>query len=110
MASREALAIQTEALVNRIEARFKELTGLDFTPMPRTHKDKDILRREQLHNVANWLDRVPVASNESESDALASVRALVASGKWTKPELEALLMKGDDNGDSDNSADHTHSE
>ena len=108
MASPEAIAIQTEAFVERIEARIFELTGLDLTPMPRTNKDPNILRRDQLRNVANWLERVPVASQSSESDLLVEIRALVASGKWTKPQLEALL-KGDDDG-TDDSADHTHSE
>ena len=101
MATLEALNIESEHHVARIEKRIKELTGLDLTPMPRTNKNRDILRRDQLGTIADWLERVP--SGGDSSSALDKARALIASGKWTKPEMEAALSldEGGDDGDSD---------
>ena len=96
MATQEAINIECIGYIEHIEQRIFELTGLDLTPMPRNHKDRDLLRRDQLRNIASWLDRIPDPQPQPESDTLARARALVQSGKWTKPELEALLGGGDD--------------
>lgn len=109
MASPLAIAIQCDTECARIEERIYALTGLDLTPLPRIHKDHELLRRDQLHTIADWLDRVPdnatLDATDQDNDLLAQVCELVASGKWTKPQLEALLGLGaaetpveDDNG------------
>ena len=63
MASREALSIQSEKHMVRIEEHISNLTGLqvgqDLTPLPRRHKDPYQHTRDLLSNIADWLDRVP---------------------------------------------------
>lgn len=95
MATKEAINIQCIEYIDHIEERIHELTGLDLTPMPRNHKDADILRMQQLQAIASWVDRIqPV-----EDETLAQARKLVTSSQWSKSQIASLLI-GDDDGDS----------
>ena len=98
MASPTAIAIQCEESTNRIDARMKILIGEGLTPLPRTHRDREILRRDQLHTIADWLDRIPEAGDHEPDDRLIRALDLVASGNWTKAQMEAILLGDDDNG------------
>lgn len=93
MATQEAINIQCIGYIDRIEKRIQELTGLDLTPMPRNHKDNDILRMQQLQNIASWLERIETSSNDNVLD---SARQLVTSGKWSKDKMENILLGSDD--------------
>lgn len=88
MASKEALSIQCDKSLIRIEERAKELVGEGLTPIPRTHRDREILRRDQLHTIADWWDRVKTTSDPRLEAALA----LLESGNWTKSQMEAVLL------------------
>jgi hypothetical protein len=99
MAHPTAINIACIEACERIEARMYELTGLDLTPLPRNHRDNDILRKQQLETIADWLERVPEGDNGGDN-RLTKALALLDSGTWTKAEMEDALT-GQDNGDTD---------
>lgn len=94
MASAKALAIACNAACERIEAWAQANVTEGLTPLPRLHRDREILRKLQLETIADWLDRA--GENPAQDSTLLAARELVASGNWTKAELEALLLGDDD--------------
>lgn len=98
MATKRAISIACIEACERIEKRIHELTGLTLTPLPRNHKDNDILRKQQLLTIADWIDRVP--DTTVSNDVLEDAQALAKSGNWTKAEMTALLLGTVDNGDT----------
>ena len=95
MANKEETNKRCIEYIEQIEKRIHELTGQVFTPMPRNHKDNDILRMQQLHNIASWLDRIPDSQVDND-DVLDQARELVSSAQWSKPQLKTLLIGRDD--------------
>ena len=95
MASKEALAIMCDQACLRIEGRAKILVGEGLTPIPRTHRDREVLRKQQLETIADWWDRVKTETVSIQSDPrLDAALALLESGNWTKAEMESAL-RGD---------------
>lgn len=93
MASREALAIQCDAACQRIETRMMDLVGEGLTPIPRTHRDREVLRRDQLNTIADWVDRIETDHVSIQPDPrLETALALLESGNWTKAQMEAALL------------------
>jgi hypothetical protein len=110
MATSEAINKQCIRLAERIESRFEILTGKTNTGMRKQHRDMDLLRRDQLSFIADWLDRVPAAQPEASSDErLYNAISLVASGSWTKSQLETILL-GESDGDTDDGTKDIHPE
>ena len=101
MATLEQINIQAEKEIERIEGLYKSKSGRDVTPMRRTHKNRDQLRLEQLRTIADWLEHLPDKQESEAGQTLYSSRlndavALVNRGSWTKAEMEAILIGGDD--------------
>lgn len=92
MASKEAIAIKCNAAMERIEAWVKANVNEGLTPLPRLHRDREILRKLQLEGIADWLDR----AQESVDPRLEQAIALLDSGNWTKADMEAVLRGGAD--------------
>ena len=91
MATKEAIAIQRNAELDRIEARMAQLVSPNLTPIPRVYRDMDILWRDQLHIIADWLDRIP---DTAADPRLQQALAVMDNSKWTKADMEAVL-RGD---------------
>jgi hypothetical protein len=83
MASSEALAIACDSALKRIEYWLQK--NGDGVSIPRLHRDREVLRKIQLETIADAL----IASS---NDTLQEARDLVASGNWTKAELEFILL------------------
>lgn len=99
MASAEALSIQREKHINRIEAWALANVGEGLTPLPRVHKDPIQHSLVLVSTIADWLDRAVLVD-----DTLQQARELVQSGNWTKADMEALLLG--ESGDGDSSTDN----
>lgn len=56
MATQEALAIACNRACVRIEEAVSALTGEGVKPLPRVHKDREILRKQQLEIIADLLE------------------------------------------------------
>ena len=89
MASKVAIAIACDNAAQRIESWAEQHVAGGLTPLPRVHKDREILRKTQLETVADWLDRATV-SDVSDDPRLQDALALL-DGNWTKSEMEDLL-------------------
>lgn len=101
MATLESINKQALEHIERIETFFQQHVSPELTPLPRTHKNRDLLRLQQLSTIADWLDRVPVQGETAADDTrLADALALIESGSWTKADMESALLGGDD-GDPD---------
>lgn len=96
MASQVALAIACDKACERIEEWAARNVSKGLTPLPRLHRDRDILRKIQLETIADWLDR----ANGGQSDDMQSVIAMVTSANWTKQELIDLVSGQADGSDS----------
>lgn len=87
MATRKALAIKANAACDRIEAALAA-GGVDIT-LPRLHKDREMLRVQQLEQIAGAVEQL------GSDGTLDDARELV-SGSWTKDEMTALLLGNDE--------------
>lgn len=87
MASPRALKIKREEALDRIEAWIRPRVdgGEKLTPLPRIHRDADMLHTQQITTIADWLERVEVDAT------LQQARDLIATGRYTKAELEAVI-------------------
>jgi hypothetical protein len=61
MASPVSLAIACDEACERIEEWAAVHVAEGLTPLPRAHRDREILRKIQLETIADWLDRAVVA-------------------------------------------------
>jgi hypothetical protein len=83
--------------IERIETEYKRVSGRDVTPMQRVHDDDKQLQWEQYKTIADWLEHLtPTQTQSPDNGVLAQAQALIASGSWTKADMEAVL-----NGDLD---------
>jgi hypothetical protein len=86
MASKSSMAIRTDEACTRIEQRMAEL-GVVTAPLPRTNRDRDWLRMNQLMRIADMVDALAVDSR------LQRAQELIASGNWTKSQIQAILTE-----------------
>lgn len=101
MATLEAINIQAEAQVKRIERLYREITGRDVTPMRRVHKDRDMLRLEQLTTIADWMEHMQPQSGEAVQDDTLTQAQEAARNGATKADIISILLR-DDHDDTDN--------
>lgn len=87
MASKESIAIACDKACERIEEWVSVNVAEELTPLPRLNRDREILRKQQLETIADWLDRATVA----QDDTLQQARDLITSGNWTKAQMEDIL-------------------
>lgn len=84
MASPVAIAIACDDACKKIEDQVQALGGGELA-LPRLHKDRELLRRNQLQLIADALETIDISSFHAARD-------LVASGEWTKAQLEEILL------------------
>lgn len=96
MASPKQIAIACEKACKRIDTWAKANVDNELTPLPRTHRKREMLRKQQLETIADWLERAASATDER----LAMAQKLVKGGNWTKAQMEAILLGGNDASDS----------
>lgn len=97
MATAVSLSIRSIQSIEIIESKLREM-GVEMAPIPRSHRDRDILRSLQLEAIASALSQLDCASDrlqdqtKTELQAIADGYELVVSGtdvqgKITKPDL-----------------------
>lgn len=88
MASPRMIAIACDEACQRIEAWAAVHVDEGLTPLPRVQRDRELLRKNQLTTIADWLERADMGNNS----VLDEVKALVSKANWTKAELEAIVL------------------
>lgn len=96
MATLESMAIRSNAAINRIEQKLITEWGVKSAPLPRIHKDREMLRCNQLERIADMVESVERFQSENTDSRLQDAINLVQSGNWTKSQLETLLLGGND--------------
>ncbi|MGB1288004.1 MAG: hypothetical protein ACPG7F_15815 [Aggregatilineales bacterium] len=89
MATKVATAIACDNAAQRIEGWAATHVTEGLTPLPRVHKDREILRKIQLETIADWLDRATVDRATPDSKLQDAIALL--DGNWTKSEMEEIL-------------------
>lgn len=69
MATQESMAIRCDSAITEIEAVFSELLGADVQTLPRTHRDREMLRVIQLEQIAKWAKELHEAEGFNDKDA-----------------------------------------
>lgn len=96
MASARMIAIKCNEACTRIEAWANQHVDSELTPLPRSNRDRELLRKQQLETIADWLERATPATDER----LVMAQNLVKGGNWTKAQMKAILLGGNDASDS----------
>ena len=102
MATLESLSKRSIQAIGTIESKLREL-GVEMTPLPRTHRDRDILRSLQLEAIANALSQIEPDNNQlkdktkAELQVIADEKNLAVQGtgaqdKITKGDLLAAIQ------------------
>jgi hypothetical protein len=96
MATLESMAIRSNAACDRIERKMERL-GVQAERIPRVHRDREMLRCDQLERIAAMTEAIPQSGNTQSDTRLQDAIALASKANWTKAEMEAILL-GDSNG------------
>jgi hypothetical protein len=70
MATLESMAIRSDAALKRIEDKLTEL-GVQVAPIPRLMRDREMLRCNQLEQIAGLLESVELPQTEPVKPAFA---------------------------------------
>ena len=62
MASNESMAIRVNEALDRLEQAVTSMKGEAVEPLPRLHRDREMLRVIQLEALANWLEELASTS------------------------------------------------
>lgn len=92
MTTREALAIKADAACKRIEEKIIEEWGVKSAPLPRSNRDNEELRVNQLERIADMVDAVERFQSQRTDPRLSAAIELMQSGQWTKAEMETVLL------------------
>lgn len=69
MATQESMAIRSDSALTEIEAIISQMIGADVQALPRTNRDREMLRVIQLEQIAQWLKELHEAENAPIKDA-----------------------------------------
>lgn len=70
MATVEAMAIRANAALDRIEAALSAMKGEELEPMQRLFRDRELLRVQQLEQIANWIEEIATEAPKKDVEAM----------------------------------------